>query len=95
MVGGWVDGGWMAGEIETNATSAQPGLGLGSVWQKADRIWEIKVNEKYSVTFCESIRNDGIQSSFAILTLVGTMTRGILNVLEMSLKNDIIDKIIA
>ena len=40
LVGGWVAGGWMAGEIETNATSAQPGLGLGSVWQKADRIWK-------------------------------------------------------
>ena len=33
-------GGWMAGEIETNATSAQPGLGLGRAWQKADGFWK-------------------------------------------------------
>ena len=88
-VGGWLE--------KLKLMLPQPNLGwdLAQFGKKQTGFGKKKVNEKYSVTFCESIRNDGIQSSFAILTLVGTMTRGISNVLEMSLKNDIIDKIIA
>ena len=85
-------GGWL--EI-LKLMLPQPNLGweLAELGKKQTGFGK-KINEKYSVTFCESIRNHGINSSFVTLTLVGPMTRGISNVLEMSLKNDIIDEII-
>ena len=57
-------GGWL--EI-LKLMLPQPNLGweLAELGKKQTGFGK-KVNEKYSVTFCESIRNDSIQSSFAI-----------------------------